>query len=62
MGVISDAARTVHRVLTLDGTVRSLEHEVANLYDTMIDHEKRLIRIEALIEFTKAGGFPLIDD
>jgi hypothetical protein len=55
---ISDVVAGMKRVIQLDNDVERLRTAVEKTESTVTDHEKRLIRIETLIELTRASRLP----
>lgn len=45
------------KVLTLEDRIRRMDSEISELRKAYTDHEKRLIRIETMIEMGQRGGF-----
>ena len=63
MGIITEAAKTLKRIVDMDERVSSLERRMERSLEGLIDHEKRLIRIETIIEMgLQGGGRPRLDE
>lgn len=69
MSAFGDAYKAIESVILLRSRVEALEKSVGKLVDEMneqsrdlLDHERRLIRIETMIEMTRGGfGQPRIE-
>lgn len=62
MSAFGDAYKAIESVILLRSRVEALEKSVGKLVDEMkeqgrdlFDHERRLIRIETMIEMTRGG-------
>ena len=62
MSAFSDAYRAIESVILLRSRVEGLERDLEKLVDALkaqgrdlFDHERRLIRIETMIEMTGSG-------
>lgn len=62
MSAFGDAYKAIESVILLRSRVEALEKSVGKLVDEMkeqgrdlLDHERRLIRIETMIEMTRGG-------
>ena len=55
---IGDTFAGMKRIIQLDSDVERLRGAVEKIDDTVTDHEKRLIRIETLIELTQSARLP----
>jgi hypothetical protein len=53
MSWIGDTFAGMKRIIQLDSDVERLRHAVEKLDGTVVDHEKRLIRIETMIEMAR---------
>jgi hypothetical protein len=70
MGAIGDAFAALKNVLILQERVDGLKEDNARMADDLrsltekvLDHEKRLVRIETMIELSgRGGGQPRITD
>ena len=55
MSWISDTFAGMKRIIQLDSDVERLRQAVEKIDTAVTDHEKRLIRIETLIELSRAA-------
>ena len=55
MSWMADTISGMKRIIQLDADVERVRAAVEKLDAAVIDHEKRLIRIETLIELTREG-------
>lgn len=53
MSWIGDTFAGMKRIIQLDSDVERLRQAVEKVDDTVVDHEKRLIRIETMIEMAR---------
>lgn len=56
MSWISDTFAGMRRIIQLDGDVARLRAAVEKTDTVVLDHEKRLIRIETLIELSRTAS------
>ena len=50
MGVASDVLKALKEVITLTESVRKINSDLERLGPTLLDHEKRLVRLETKFE------------
>lgn len=54
MGTLGDIVDGIKRVIEIEGDVKRLAGQVEKMSDNISDHEKRLIRIETMIEMAQS--------
>ena len=55
MSWVGQAFSAVRRIIELDGDVQRLRQSVERTGAKVDDHERRLVRIETIIEFSRRG-------
>lgn len=55
MSWIGDTVAGIKRIIQLDTDVARLQRDVENVKATVMEHEKRLVRIETLVDVTWAA-------
>ena len=59
MGAVADAIAALKEVLRMQGDLERLSHNVDNLSTLVTDLDRRMIRIETMVEIaSKRGGGP----
>ncbi|MEL7491645.1 MAG: hypothetical protein AAGJ73_13075 [Pseudomonadota bacterium] len=56
MSWISDLGENLKKIILIEDKIDRLLSDVCEINDTVLDHEKRLIRIETMVEMTAAKG------
>ena len=50
----ADITRSIRRIILMQEKIDRLAEGVTNLQSSMLDHEKRLVRIETMIEMAQS--------
>lgn len=58
MSTLGDITASLRRIIRLDDEVQELKQRAGKADDRFLDHERRLTRIETLIEFGSSGSSP----
>jgi len=52
---------SIRQVILMEAKLQTLAHGVETVADLVMDHEKRLIRIETLVEVAQLNRLPPVD-
>lgn len=55
MSFWSEIKKGIHKIVLMESRIDQLTADVERVSDHSADHEKRLVRIETLIEIARAG-------
>ena len=61
MSALDRIMSSIRQVILMEAKLQTLADGVENVADLILDHEKRLIRIETLVEVAQSNRLPPVD-